>query len=566
MRLTASGLAALALAVVGLLLAVDAAAQVSVDGAATTAMLIVAGVCAVAAGTLASLSRPGSSFGLLLEAAGCLWFISEWNTPSAGSAVIFTIGLICWATFPIVTAHAAFTFPAGRFVSRVERILVGVGYAVFFGLIGVAPALVLDPAAQGCRVCPANLIAVTSSPVTVRWLGTIGSICAVLVAVALAGAAVSRLVRSTPTARRMKALVLGPCTVLLVAVALTFLRGIARQAVPQDDTSQLLWQVGGAAMVALSFGVVLEWWRLRRARSRIAGFVIALGGAGDRANIRDVLAAALNDPTLDVAYPLTDGRLVTAAGAPAPAPVRQRATTALVRGGSTVALISHQRDLLGDPDLVQDVVSAARLPLDNERLSAEARSQVAVLEASQVRIIESGELERRRLERDLHDGAQQRLVALALGLRLARSAARDPADAAAIDRAAGHLRSVIVDLRRLASGIYPSVLADVGLSGALSALAEQSDHPVRIVTVPAGRLSSVVESTAYLLIAAICPCGAVQVRAVLDKGALAIAIDAEALPENMIDVTDRVGALGGTITVDRSAVGWSVRAEVPCES
>lgn len=100
----------------------------------------------------------------------------------------------------------------------------------------------------------------------------------------------------------------------------------------------------------------------------------------------------------------------------------------------------------------------------------------------------------------------------------------------------------------------------------LSALAEESDHPLRISEVPQGRLALVVEATAYLLVAAVCRCGAVTVRAAVDDGALKLAIDADAIPENLIDVTDRINALGGSITVGPSAGGWSVRAEVPCAS
>jgi hypothetical protein len=123
----------------------------------------------------------------------------------------------------------------------------------------------------------------------------------------------------------------------------------------------------------------------------------------------------------------------------------------------------------------------------------------------------------------------------------------------------------------LASGIYPSVLADTGLSGGLSALAEESDHPVRISDVPRGRLALVVEATAYLLVAAVSRYGAVTVRAAVDDGALKLAIDADAIPENLIDVTDRINALGGSITVGPTAGGptaggWSVRAELPCAS
>ena len=196
----------------------------------------------------------------------------------------------------------------------------------------------------------------------------------------------------------------------------------------------------------------------------MARYALDIGDTASGGDMRDLLAAELRDPTLELAYPLDDGRLVDAAGAPTTKGGNGRATTALVRDGTTVAVLTHRAELSDDYRLVEDVVSAARLPLDNERLSAQARAQVAELAASQLRIIEAGEAERRRLERDLHDGAQQRLVALMLTLRLARSTTRTAADAERIDTAIGTLREVIAAVRRLAAGIYPSVLAEAGLA------------------------------------------------------------------------------------------------------
>jgi signal transduction histidine kinase len=296
----------------------------------------------------------------------------------------------------------------------------------------------------------------------------------------------------------------------------------------------------------------------------MARFALAIGDSSSPGDMREVLAEELRDPTLELAYPLADGRLVDASGERTTVTGQGRATTALVRDGTTIAVLTHRASLAADHQLVEDVVSAARLPLDNERLSAQARAQVAELAASQLRIIEAGEVERRRLERDLHDGAQQRLVALMLTLRLARSITTTAADAQRIDTAIGTLREVIAAVRRLAAGIYPSVLAEAGLASGLAALAEESHYPVRVLAVPARRLPAVVETTAYLLISTVARGSAVAVSILDDGQNLTVDVEADALPDSLTDVEDRIGALGGTLTVRHQPGRPSLHASLPC--
>jgi signal transduction histidine kinase len=432
------------------------------------------------------------------------------------------------------------------------------------GLLGVAPALVFDPVAAGCQACPDNLLQVGSAPAFVEALRTGSTACAALTTASLALLCGVRIVRSSSAARRATGFVLGSAGVLLLATTAMFFRSIVPGAVPLDQTTQVLWWAQGISLLALSLAVVLEWIRLRRSRSRMARYALDIGVNASGGDMRDLLAAELRDPTLEVAYPLDDGRLVDATGAPTSKGGLGRATTALVRDGSTVAVITHRAELSEDYRMVEDVVSAARLPLDNERLSAQARAQVAELAASQLRIINAGEAERRRLERDLHDGAQQRLVSLMLTLRLALATSRTAGEREQIDAAIATLRDVIAAVRRLAAGIYPSVLAEAGLRGGLAALAEESPSPVRVLAVPAKRLPATTETAAYLLVSTLARCGAVAVSITIDEQSLLVDVDAAVLPESATDVEDRIGALGGTLTVNRSADRPAVHAELPC--
>jgi signal transduction histidine kinase len=160
--------------------------------------------------------------------------------------------------------------------------------------------------------------------------------------------------------------------------------------------------------------------------------------------------------------------------------------------------------LLDNPELVEEVASAARLALENERLQAEVRAQLEDLRASRARIIEAGDAERRRLERDLHDGAQQRLVGLTLALRLLRAQLGPDQDqqlTARLDEAEAELRRAVTELRGLAHGIHPAVLSDEGLAAALEALAEGTLAPLRIAAVPQERFPPAVETAAYMVVA-----------------------------------------------------------------
>ena len=195
-----------------------------------------------------------------------------------------------------------------------------------------------------------------------------------------------------------------------------------------------LWFVEAGALVLLGAAVV--WGRVRNQRTRqsLVDVVVELGKTSATGGLRDALSMRLADPDLEVHYAIGDGRWATVGGVELsrPADGSDRTVTPLVRDGEPVALIVHRRGVLDDADLVAEVTSSARLLLDNERLQADVRAKETDLRASRARIVESGDAERRRLERDLHDGAQQRLVGLLLGLRLAR---------AGIDAGDGELRS-----------------------------------------------------------------------------------------------------------------------------
>ncbi len=178
-----------------------------------------------------------------------------------------------------------------------------------------------------------------------------------------------------------------------------------------------------------------------------------------------------------------------------------RATTPIVRNGEPVAVVIHDRALPGAQELEREIGAAARLAVDNERLRAETLAQLEDLRSSRARIVEAGDSARRRIERDLHDGAQQRLLTLSYELRLARAAAEAAGDirlAAELAASSEEVQAALEELRELAHGIYPVILTEAGLGPALETLADGAPLPVEVGKLPGERFPAAVERAAYV--------------------------------------------------------------------
>ena len=192
---------------------------------------------------------------------------------------------------------------------------------------------------------------------------------------------------------------------------------------PEDPVFALVFVARVAVAIALAVGLAWSVLAARRTTARVARLAAELGDAPSPGSLRTALAETVGDPDLEVAYWLADsGRYVDAAGRTIelPVPGEGRMQTPIVRAGRPVALLLHDQGALDPAELEAGVGPAARLAIENERLQAEALAQLGDLRASRARIVETGDAARRRLERDLHDGAQQRLLALVYDLRLAR--------------------------------------------------------------------------------------------------------------------------------------------------
>jgi signal transduction histidine kinase len=306
--------------------------------------------------------------------------------------------------------------------------------------------------------------------------------------------------------------------------------------------------------------------RARRARASVARLVVELAQSPPPGGLRDVLAGIVGDAELVLGYPVGDSdALVDAHGRPVDLRIGQERTN-LVRDGRSVAVLAHVPGRLDDEQLVEEVTAAARLALENERLQADVRARVAELRASRARIVAAGDAERKRLERDLHDGAQQRLVGLTLSLRLLRTQLPPSRQLVEADE---ELRLAIADLRKLAHGIFPAVLADEGLAAAVDALAEDGAVPIRIAALPDERLPAAVESTAYTVVAEAVrtATSALVVSANRSPGRLAIDVETQALDGlDVVGLQDRIGALDGRLEVETGDGRARIHAELPCGS
>jgi signal transduction histidine kinase len=254
--------------------------------------------------------------------------------------------------------------------------------------------------------------------------------------------------------------------------------------------------------------------------------------------------------------------------------------TPVERDGQTIAMLVHDPSLAEEPELVHAVGGAAALALENERLTADLRATVSELRASRARIVESADAARRKIERDLHDGAQQRLVALALSLRMARARVEgDPAAAGELlDGASQNLDEAIRELRELARGIHPAVLSDRGLGSALEALAHRMPLPIEITAVPSERLSAPVEAAAYFVVAeaitnvaryAQASHASVDVRCADARLVVTVVDDGvggadPASGSGLRGLGDRIAALDGRLEVSSPVgEGTTVRAVIP---
>jgi signal transduction histidine kinase len=500
---------------------------------------------------------------LLLALAGLLVLAGDLQWLSG--AALWTVGLVLQLAWVAVVVELVLTFPDGRSWSRAAQVtIVGAYLAAPVG--GLASALV--------SVDSRDLLSFLGSQSATNAIGRGRAAMGFVVLLSAMVLVVSRLATSHGVARRAQApLLLGSAFAFpLTAVWL------ARQALIGDQPSPAVATVSRALMglVPLGFVAAIGWSRLRRTQA--TDLVVELRTAGPL-TLRDRLSRALGDSTLQLAYRLGDGRYVDESGEPAVVPDHPgRAVTLLSAGEEVLAALVHDPALLDEPALVESVRATAGLVLENERLAAEVRAQLAQVRASRARLIAATDEERRRIERDLHDGAQQRLVAVCVTLGLAAGRA-DPALAETLHRAQFDLEQALAELRSLARGIHPTLLREDGLDAALEALVRRTPLPVRIQGSVGARLAPQIELAAYFVATetltntvkhAAATTATVSVEHRQDKLRVSVSDDGVggavvSAAGGLAGLRDRIEALDGSLTVRSDpGEGTAVQAELPC--
>jgi signal transduction histidine kinase len=570
-RFVAGALGAV-LGLVSLSIAADSPAYSFAGTIGGAAALLVAGWSLIAAGLVFWSARRRNYVGPVLVAAGVAWFVGEWDNPGVGSAAVFTVGLVVHASCPVLVAVVMFAHPSGRMSGWAERLTIAALATAMVVSLGVLAAAAYDPQAAGCRDCPTNLVLVDADSARSAEFAQAGIRAGWIASVGVIGVAGWRAGRSSAARRRVTAPTIIAGGLYFIAVASTFVANRDRGYLGSGPVERRLWFVQAGALVLVAAAVVWGRVRNRHTRRSLVDVVVELGKTSGAGGLREVLAARLADPDLEVGYAIGDERWATVRGTEVTVSAdggTGRTVTPLVRDGEPVAVIVHREGVLDDVDLVAEVTSSARLLLDNERLQAGVHAREADLRASRARIVESGDAERRRLERDLHDGAQQRLVGLLLGLRLAKAGvdADDEMLRARLGDIEVALELALGNLREVASGIHPPTLSAFGLAEALAGLAERTGNEVRVKAVPRQRLPTAVETAAYHIVAEAAAGGPVVVDVASCGDRLRIEVEAVAEPEDLIALEDRVGALDGWLRVDPNwSEGVALRAEIPCAS
>ena len=531
----------------------------------------------VGAGLVGWARRPDNPTGLLMTLTGLVWFGRqlEWlDTPLASHLSHVSVNL-----FLALVAHQLVVFPNGAARTRVERTLVVATYAIALGGYALSK-LFYDPTAEGCAGCPHNLLLLFPN----SGLNAIANLVPSAVGIVLVVVILARLVRrwwtASPPARRVLAPVAwtGPASLVLVAVT------IGLYAVGVSATLDRVLQWSTLVYTAIPLAFLAGLLRMRLHRGALGGLVVELSDAATATDVRGALARTLGDPSLEVAFWLPEREgYIDLEGHPFGLPSGgDRAVTVLEDGQQRLAALVYDRSLLDDSELVRAAGAAARMALENARLQAELRAQLEEVRASRARIVEAGDAERRRLERDLHDGAQQRLLGIRLALRLARGELEKGGRAVdeLLTEAESELAQTLDELRALARGIHPAVLTEEGLGPAVETLARRASVPVQIDRLPVDRLPSAVEAAAYFVtaealanVAKHARASGVRISMRHADGSLFIDISddgiggADSAGSGLIGLRDRVEALNGRLRVEGSpGRGTRLRAEIPCRT
>ena len=539
----------------------------------------------IAAGLIVWARRPGNRIGPLAVLTGFAWFAGDFASSNVGAVSYAATVLHGW--FDPLFAIIILAYPTGRLLRAHDRVL-ALAFVAVQAAWSVVKAYGFRPTAWwDCPTCIDTVDAWIRAQRLVETLGQWETVALTAISVGILVSVGWRWARASGAARRREA----PVVLAGIVLVLGFTGGFLLQSIVPTNARTPIGELRAIILAILrifvSMALLVGILRDESARGRIAALVVRLEGLPTTAVLQDSLRDALGDPSASVfRWDPERGGFVDADGRPAqvPADGPHRAVMAIENAGEPMLAIAHDPALRDDPGLVSAAVAAVRLAVENERLQAEVRAQLAAVQASRARLVDAQDSERRRLERDLHDGAQQRLVSLRISLELLRRRIGPDADAetlADLDAAGGDVLGAIDELRELARGFHPAILTEGGLRPALESLAERSPVPVDLDAEIDRRLPPAVEATAYFVVAealtntakhAAAGRATVRVRGPGDR--LTVEIEDDGRGGANLDggsglrgLEDRVAALGGTLRVASPPGGGTrITVDLPCAS
>ena len=521
---------------------------------------LAAAVVMVAGAWLVRATHPPASTGLAVATAGSLlplWATSPWLPAPVRAGVLAAAPFTVAGVAQVALGWPTDPSPAARRAGRAVYVLAGV--AALAHLLGYNPFA--DP---GCfRTCE-DVSPLLGGILTTRAAVTVASLLTIAAA-ALGAAAAVLVARPARTPRSVTGAVVLALAALAIAAAVRLVGwGDALASVSRFAPEPFAVAVVGAVVCGIGFRTVRTRAAIDRLAAQLSDPAAALRQSGGA--IRGVQFLVPDD-----------GRWVDAAGHDLHDPPAPGSDLVLSdASGPVLRLLLARRADQGE--VLAGLTPATRLALRNAQLAAVASARLAEVRASQQRVVATSDAERRRIERDLHDGAQQRLVSVAFHLRVALAGA-EPATACQLTGAETRVRDALAHLRRLAHGIFPSVLASEGLGAALDELVAASDVPATL-TVHVDSVADAPAMAAYATVVAALdaveqPSAATraEVSVVQDGGILTVRVevtggDGIVVAPDCTDAADRVGALGGHLTVSDPAQDGTltVTAVIPCGS
>ena len=530
----------------------------------------------ILAGLIAWWCRPESRFGPLMVAAGFAAFVSHlsWTSLALPYAidVPYTVGMAASLLPPVLFLHVFLAFPSGRLERWFERTLVAAAYVAAIGL-GLVVMMLSD-------LGPHNLLGVVSEPGAALAVRRVALVA--ISALSLAGIAVlvARRRGTGRPLRRSLALLIDAFALALVAIPVLLIASIFDPSA-MESIRRVAYAVIGIAPFVFLFALL----RARLARSSVGHLFVELRADPAPTDLRDALARALGDPSLTLAFWLPEFRSwADLEGRPVklPSSGSGRGTTLIDRNGAHVAALLHDSALADEPELLDAVTAAAGIALENGRLNVELKARMEELRGSRSRVIEAGQKERQRLERNLHDGAQQRLIALSLELGLlVERLGGDREASLRLDQARREIATSLEELRDVARGIHPAVVSGHGLAVALEQLAAKAPVPVRLSVKLERRCPERLEVAAFYLVSeSLANVGkhanatAATVEVVRTNGQVVVEVVDDGIggadPElgsGLRGLADRVEALEGRLRIwSPMGGGTRLRAEIPCAS